>query len=70
MEWDIGFNNFFKVLVFSDPNSTSEATIPKEEPQTQSICDQIIFGNQMQMFPQKAIRKNFNLKREAQLEKP
>ena len=41
----------------------------KKEPQTQSICDQSRFGNQLQKFPQKATGKNFSPKRETQSEK-
>ena len=61
------FQHFLKFLVHSDPKSTNKALISKKKTQTQSICNQIIFGNQLQTFPQKAIRKNFNLKRETQL---
>ena len=60
------FQHFLKFLVHSDPKSTKKALTLKKT-QTQSICNQIIFGNQLQTFPQKAIRKNFNLKRETQL---
>ena len=63
------FQHFLKYLVQSDPKSTNKALILEKNTQTQSICNQISFGNKLRKFPQKATGKNFNLKRKTQWEK-